>query len=488
MDVNVMNSYWFTSRPKGAEHRHPFLVFDCQDRLHLPLTMFGKRASTQLSSQTAKSYLYALTPFFTFIDTDIWQVRAGVTWDAPSTQVRQTVEDYLVQKLKCMVQQHRHGWHYVDMTTGTSSTLRRFLAALKLFYTIMRQCGIYKFHNPMVDAMSSTIASVLAHLDDDDGENHPRMPDESGVSEPRPKPAHRLTDSYFKLEQEEWVPQIVDDPTLLAQIIKGGEKLPLRYTRQREEVITWLLFETGARISEVAGLMLGDWATLGTHTESRTFSKGSHGRRTKKISFANDTVILLKRYFDEERIRFDPSGRTLEDYLLLAKRKQIDLGTIPLFLTTQGTQLTPKEYREHYWKPACKAADPPIIVDIHQVRHWRVTLAVRDIYETAQSKEEIERRLRGIVEYMRWKDEKMLEVYQHYFDEQFNANKRDELLKNMHQNIQQYLEERRRGIRGELEPHMDKKMENVKNPNQTAMFVLDEEPEIAFLHRLGGKR
>lgn len=132
-----MNSYWFTSRPRGTEHQHPFIVFDCQDRLYLPLTVFGKKASTQLCLQTAKSYLYALTPFFTYLDMDKWQSRAGIAWDAPPQKVRQAVEDFLVQKLKCMVQQHRHGWNYVEMTIGTPSTLRRFLAAVKLFYSIV---------------------------------------------------------------------------------------------------------------------------------------------------------------------------------------------------------------------------------------------------------------------------------------------------------------------------------------------------------------
>jgi hypothetical protein len=34
-----MNSFWFTPRPKEVEHHHPFLVFDGNDRLHLPLTI-----------------------------------------------------------------------------------------------------------------------------------------------------------------------------------------------------------------------------------------------------------------------------------------------------------------------------------------------------------------------------------------------------------------------------------------------------------------
>ncbi len=88
------------------------------------------------------------------------------------------------------------------------------------------------------------------------------------------------------------------------------------------------------------------------------------------MSFHEDTVVLLRRYFDEERVRFDPHGYSLDLYLELAAHKQIDLSTIPLFLTAQGTQLTPKEYREHYWNPACRVAG--IEADVHQARHWTV--------------------------------------------------------------------------------------------------------------------
>jgi integrase len=316
-----------------------------------------------------------------------------------------------VQKLQCQVQSHHQGWKFVAITVGTRSTLRIFLAALKMFYQVMRERGTYGFANPLVDSMSVTIVAVQAHLDrEEDQQTPPHMPEQSGVEAPRTRPRHRLTDSYYKLEHEEWLPQIIDDLKLPGLILEGGQHLPLKYTRQRDEVVTWLLFDTGARVSEVTGLMLGDWAALGTHTKARAFNKGSYGRRTKTLSFYDDTVILLKRYFDEERIRFDPNGYRLEDYLLLSKYKHVDLQTIPLFLTTQGTPLAPKEYREHYWNPACQAAG--IEADVHQSRHWHVTREVRDIYETAKSKEEIEQRLRGLVEYMKWKSEETLAAYQ----------------------------------------------------------------------------
>jgi integrase len=395
-----MTSYWFAPRPKSVEHQHPFLVFDGQDRLHFFLTRFAKEACSRLDPKTVQIYLYSLCPYFTWLDTDVWQVRMGQTWHAPPEQVRRSIDDYLVQKLQCQIFPQHQGWKYVAMTVGTKSTLRIFLAALKLYYQLMRGQKLYSFANPLVDSMRVTIAAALAHLEREEEEQKPpRMPDQSGVEAPRRRPKHRLTDSYYKLARDEWHPQIIDDPQLPGDILAGGRKLSLKHTRQRDEVVTWLLFETGARVSEVTGLMLSDWTVLGTKNTAKAFSKGSYGRRIKTVSFAEDTVILLRRYFDEERLRFDPHGYSLDLYLELAARHRIDLSTIPLFLSSQGTQLTPKEYREHYWNPACAAAG--IEADVHQSRHWHVTRDVRYIYETAKNSKEVEQRLRDLIDYMR---------------------------------------------------------------------------------------
>src|SRR6266699_100992 len=281
-----MNSYWFAPRPKEAEHHHPFLVFDGNDRLHLPLTIFAQEASRRLLPKTVQTYLYAMLPFFTWLDRDAWQVRAGVTWDATPRQVRQAVEDYLVSKLRCKVQLHRHGWRLVSITTGARSSLQIMLSALNLFYQIMAVCGRYPFLNPLVEPVSATVASVEARLSQED--EVPRMPDRSGVVTPQQKPAYRLSDHYFRLRHEEWIPQILDDPKFPALILEGGKQLPLEYTRKRGEVVTWLLFETGARISEVTGLMLGDWASLGTHTKARALN-------SRRSNIVNITGILPVR-------------------------------------------------------------------------------------------------------------------------------------------------------------------------------------------------
>ena len=475
-----MAQYWYARRPKSAEHQHPFLVFDAQDRLHFPLTTFAKEGCARLGPKTPQTYLYALMPYFTWLDTDLWQVRMGHTWDVPPQQVRRSIDDYLVQKLQCQLLPQQQGWKYVAITAGTRSTLRIFLAALKLFYQVMREQEKYSFANPLVDSMSATIATALAHLEQEE-QSPPRMPDQSGVEVPRPKPTHRLTDSYYKLEHDEWQPQIIDDPNLPGYILKGGRKLPLKYTRLRDEVVTWLLFETGARVSEVTGLMVGDWAALGTRNKAKAFSKGSAGRRIKTMSFAEDTVILLRRYFDEERVRFDPYGYPLETYLLLAKQQQIDLSTLPLFLSSQGTQLTPKAYREQYWNPACHAAG--IEADVHQARHWHVTREVRDIYETSKNTAELERRLRGLMEYMKWKSEETLAAYQHYFDALRDADTRDALQQRMHTEAQHYLDERRRGKPGKLAPRQPTEVSIPVSP----VCQFDDEPDLTFLYSLAGE-
>jgi integrase len=475
-----MTSYWFATRPKNVEHQHPFLVFDGQDRLHFFLTRFAKEACSRLDPKTVQIYLYSLCPYFTWLDTDVWQVRMGQTWDASPEQVSRSIDDYLVQKLQCQILPQRQGWKYVAMTVGTKSTLRIFLAALKLYYQLMREQKLYSFANPLVDSMHVTIAAALAHLEREEKEQKPpRMPDQSGVEAPRRRPKHRLTDSYYKLERDEWQPQIIDDPNLPGDILAGGRKLSLKRTRQRDEVVTWLLFETGARVSEVTGLMLSDWVVLGTKNKAKAFSKGSYGRGIKIVSFAEDTVILLRRYFDEERIRFDPHAYSLDLYLELAARHRIDLSTIPLFLSSQGTQHTPKEYREHYWNPACAAAG--IEADVHQARHWHVTREVRDIYETAKNAKEVEQRMRDLIDYMKWKSDETLAAYEHYFEQQHHADTRDDLQQRMHVEVQQYLEERQHGKPVAHKP----KEAPPAGPKKVQQF--GDEPDLDFLYSLAGE-
>ena len=334
-------NYHFVPRPSGTSHQHPYLVFDHQDRLHFHLTIFGKEAVSQQSNSTARVYLYAVLPFFSFLDTDIWQQQAGRRWDGTPEVVRQAVDDYLVQYFRCKVREHRFGFQLVSITQGTPSTIRVFLSGLKLFYRVMKQQGYYPFANPLVDPVSTPYSAVEEHMNETD--EYPCLPDISGVEKPRHK--QRLSDSYFKLEGETWIPQVIDDPTLPGKLLAGGR---MSGWHLREECILRILFEAGCRVSEAVGLTLGDWMARGMLQEANAFNKGSHGARTKFLRFSSDTAKLLRRYFDEERRRYDPDGRTLADYVQLTQSRRINTNTVPLFLSTRGTPLSAKTFRENF--------------------------------------------------------------------------------------------------------------------------------------------
>src|SRR6266566_4480151 len=130
------NAYWFAPRPPEVSHRHPFLVFDCQDQLHFELTVFGKEAAARVE--------------------------------------KKTVEDYLIHQLHCIARRHHQGFLLVLKTNQTHQTVKLFLSGLKFFYQIMCQQGYYGSPNPLIDSGSSVIQFLEAQ-DSEEGAS-PRMP------------------------------------------------------------------------------------------------------------------------------------------------------------------------------------------------------------------------------------------------------------------------------------------------------------------------
>ncbi|HEY3367685.1 MAG TPA: site-specific integrase [Symbiobacteriaceae bacterium] len=438
----------------------------------MPLTVAAKESAERTSGKTAQTYLSAALPFFTWLEVDEWQVRAGNRWDSPPEQLRQAVDDYLIQKLRCRVRPHKYGFQVVEVTGESRSTIRVFLSALKLFYGVMVTRGYYPFlDNPLVESVSKLSADALAALEEMEAEmrEFPRMSLLGGTEEPRRK--RRLSDSYFRIQGDEWLPQVVDDPKLPGLVLAGGSRV--NGWNLREECVTRILFESGGRISEVLALTLGDWQARGLLREANATSKGSNGKRVKFFRWHDDTAKLLRRYFDTERRKHDPNGHGVEDYVKLAKRKGVNLLEVPLFLTERGTPLSPKTFRQHYWNPACKAAR--IDADPHQARHWYVTMAVRTIYETARTEGEVQRRLRELVEYMKWKSGMaMIEVYQHYFDAQRHAEVQDRVHNLMEQSKKQAMAELKRRRPKNQQPIVHGKKAAEEAPhNDDLAFLMD---------------
>jgi hypothetical protein len=412
--------------PPDAEHRFRILVLGRRGQVHIPLTLFANRSRQQLSPGSARGYLSALLPFMTEMERARRSSETSCGWELEPSAVRRLVADYLNDRYACLVRQHRVGFQFVARTAGTRSGVGLFLAAVKFFYRVMREEGIYPHDNPLVDHASVTLAGV----NHEHSQHAPRMPDHSGVVMPRTRA--RFSDSYFKLVGDDWIPQIVDDPTLPARVLTGGRTVGWGL---REECVTRILFESGARVSEVVGLTLADWHARGLRQEASAFSKGSHGRRIKFVRFSANTAKLLRRYFDGERRQHDAEHRTLNDFLAASERGLVDLSRVPVFLSSQHTPLKANHFRDNFWTPACRAAG--IDADVHQARHWYVTMAIRQIHETARTEAEVKRRSRELIAYMKWRQGwQTMQSYDHYFDAGRHAEIQDELHRQFERSLQ----------------------------------------------------
>jgi hypothetical protein len=256
-----MSTYSCCARP-AASHGYPYLVFDCQQKLHLPLIVFAKDALSRLEPSSVQKYLIGALPWFAWLETDPWQVRAHHQWTDSPEVLRDVIREYLVSRLQCRIKDHPQGGEFLETTEACVNPVRILLASLKLFYRVAITHGYYSHANPLSGAFTDLVeAARVQVVQDTDGSIRPKMPDQSGVD--APSRAGRLTDSYFLLK-DEWIPQVVTDTTLPQQILDGGRMLKEQGKDWgvREECLITLLFETGARVSELMALTLGDWCKV----------------------------------------------------------------------------------------------------------------------------------------------------------------------------------------------------------------------------------
>ena len=232
------------------------------------------------------------------------------------------------------------------------------------------------------------------------------MPSLSGVDPPF---GIRLSANFFRCVDREWIPRTIDDPDFPHLVYSAGKEFGWGL---RELCVVRMLFESGARISEILDLTAQDWSVSQFMNQFVARNKGSFGIRTKRLVVSSATAKLCRRYFDDEtegRRAHDRRGLTLND---LEKLDAEALGRVPLFLTDRGTPMRAKIFRRGHWTPALRAAG--IHASPHLARHWFVTNALRMIEKTSKDENETLRRKAELVQYMDWRTaERTLKAYEH---------------------------------------------------------------------------
>ncbi len=184
-------------------------------------------------------------------------------WNDSEGKIRVAVEDYLMHEMTCKVRD-KESFRFVNLTNKSPTTISRFLSALNSFYKSMIRLKYYPHYNPLIDGQ----ALLHCYKEEVKGvrENKPRMPSVSGTEDPIIR--LRLTDSYLKIISEEWQPQIIDDMNLPYQFYQVEKKVNWS---QCGMIIARMLFETGARASDIIELTVGDYRQRKSHQEVSTF-------------------------------------------------------------------------------------------------------------------------------------------------------------------------------------------------------------------------
>ena len=398
----------YTQVRTASEH-FPVHVVDQDGLPHVELTAYACRASGHHSPRTARAYTSDVVALASRAESDPAVLRQGWRLLGPPAEARRVVSHVLATSMRCVLVVGRDRLSFetcsIKPTWQTGRSPERLLAALRSFYAVLRQHGLYPHANPIeADGARQAIEAEVRVKAEAFRRAHGRgqMPPESGVDAPGTVVERRSSAAYFRLRGERWLPTVLDDPALMNDVLAAGEQWGWSL---RETALVRVLFDAGPRIGEACALTLADWRPSKFLREVSACNKGSLGRRAKQLILTDRTVKVLRRYVDEERSRLDPRSRRLADFL---RADAAELADAPLFLTAAGTSLDPDHFRRDFWTPALQAAG--IKLRCHQVRHWYVTQALNTFADSARSEAELARLRQSFREMMNWRSD-MLPVY-----------------------------------------------------------------------------
>jgi len=347
--------------PPGSSYEVIFL--DQQGRIVVPLTEWYRLRQNRGASGTRTTYLTRLSPYLAFL------LEQSCPWNAPPEHLRPVLLAFLRDRLGCQIHPKREqGCIEIAPTRQTPvrpSTIRVLCAALRDFYLVLGEAGLYPFPNPLNSAILLTLKREHTHALANAG-----APDHAGVREETHAQSHRQPSAFVRFKQtHEWKPDVRKE---LADVREGihavlnalieDESVPLR-----EKVILELLRTTGARLHEVVLMTVGGYQNDGIAGQANVINKGSYGCEVKTITFASNprATTLLDNYIEQIRPLHDPHRRT--------KLAEVTASE-PLFLTKRGTAYAVKSFYHHWYRHYPRFQNLcPVRFSPHDLRHLFVS-------------------------------------------------------------------------------------------------------------------
>jgi hypothetical protein len=339
------------------------IFVDRYDHIVVPLTEWYRLRKERGSLGTRNAYLTCLTPYLSFL------IERGCPWNAPPEQLRPVLIAFHRDCLGCQIHpgEDRESMGIVPTreTPVQASTLRVMRAALRDFYLVMKEAGLYAFPNPLSSEVLVTLKRAHTRALANRG-----APDQAGIREETREQSRRRPTAFLRhLHTQGWKPDLRKELSDVREGIHNvlnalvdSQEFPLR-----EKVVVELLRTTGARLHEVLLMSVGGYRNSGVAGQAKVVDKGSYGCEIKTIYFAHNPRVeqLLTMYLEQERPLYDPKGRT---QLMEVEDQE------PLFLTKRETPYSVKSFYYHWYRHYAPLQNLcPVRFSPHDIRHLFVS-------------------------------------------------------------------------------------------------------------------
>jgi hypothetical protein len=397
-----------TGPPDG---RYELLIVDGNGKPVSHLCEWHRLRKQSGPNGTRRTYLNFLQPFFAYL------LSRGYAWNAEPSQIRSYVKAFLSDDLSCEVSRDTTLDGYRITLTGSSplsaSSLRVLLAAIRDFYAVMAEAGLYAYENPMrsqlLERWKREHMKAIANRG---------APDHAGTRSESWHETNKRPTAFFRQRRgESWKPDITLTSEQIQQRMNADLDWMTRHaSTQRDRLVLMILRETGARLSEILSMTAGGFRKAKDPYQAYITNKGSYGREDKLIRLTPPIEAALVRYVRTERAKLDPQGRK--------RLSQLD-DTDPIFLTQRRTPYN-RDAFYHNWRKLYTARPPQkeeeqklpsLEYSPHDMRHLRVTVWLTHIRKIKDA--DHAQMLRRCVQCrMAWRDPLTILCYDHSFTEQ----------------------------------------------------------------------
>ncbi len=325
----------------------------------VPLSEWYRLRKSLGPDSTRHTYLTCLMPYLSFLE------ELACPWNAPPDQLRPVLIAFHRDRLGCQIHPRRDGAGVDIIPTRETplrpSTLQVLRAALRDFYLVLKDAGLYAFTNPLSSEVLVALKREQTRTLANSG-----APDHAGIREETHEQSRRRPTAFLRHpKDQEWKPELRRE---LADVREGmhavlNAMLNSNEVPPREKAVLELLQNTGARLHEVVFMSVGGYRNEGVAGQARVVNKGSYGREVKTIYFAHNPKVgqALLTYLEQVRPLYDSQGR----------QKLTEMGAHEaLFLTERGTPYTLKAFYWHWYKHYERLRSKcPVRFSPHDLRH-----------------------------------------------------------------------------------------------------------------------